>query len=932
MKFKEILFIIISFFSCLSVYSQEHTLAGKLLESKSKSSISNASVAVFLDNSEKIDYIQLSETDGSFRFKLKKSFEKIRLEISHISFNKKVIDIKSKSSLSMGDILLKRSENILDEAIVTPPVVLKGDTVEFNADAFKLDSNSVAEDLFLRLPGLMLWGDGAITYKGKKIQSVLVNNKEFFGKDFKNAIQNIPTHIIDKVQVYDNRTEDLKKRNPNDEKFEVNIKIKQGKEEMFFGQIGAGGGTFRRYDLVSILNYANKKIQLTLGGSNNNTNKYTYNIDQLITNTTYKAGDISKLSNQDIFYPGIKQQRSIGAKSQYDFLKESHNQLKNNITVSNYYWVNNEFNKDSSKTLTFLDGIYTPTRESVMSQSSESSSNQFDLSYNYENKKPNNLDVFSQIDANFQKKNSKNNSRYIFNEKIFVSEIPSYNQIREESSNENSEYYFKFNSTINLIKKKFTNEFLFKIMMSNYLKLNDAYSKIDKFNPNLLNLENDTLISRNYDLNTNYSQGATEFQIFGFEKLFFKSQSIWRLKIKSSNLYNLSNSDQKVQEIFYSQNFEMFNNKLTYDEKYKQLYSINSLLNDFTIYKNVIPGFSEKELSVDLNSGLYYFQLKNHSSILERQLNKQQLEFLPAANINYRFRKPLIYGSWIFGIRKDYVQPTVSQYQPIYDDINQYIIYEGNRRLQRSNSLNFDLAQNLIFKNVTNLSSYLYFKIINDDIIDSISFLKNKRYYNFVNANKVTNQYGGNFKLDHPIKINDNSNISVSYQLNFNLKDGSYILNEQEVHFKRIQGLQDISLYYNLFDKIKFGLVHSFRRQLNKEFKDNEITKLKYQESSTSLKVSYFITDKLCFLSDLTSKNNKANSISNDFFIWNAQLNYRMLKGNNLEVGISAFDILNENKGIVVRENVNEMNFIVQNTLKRYCSLSLKYYPRFFKK
>ncbi|MCH5687933.1 hypothetical protein LWM68_28910 [Niabella sp. W65] len=77
--------------------------------------------------------------------------------------------------------MIQQEAGVLDEVIVkvVPPVRLNGDTLEFNADAFKLDSNAVVEDLFKRLPGLTIWGDGAITFNGRKILNVYVEGKPF---------------------------------------------------------------------------------------------------------------------------------------------------------------------------------------------------------------------------------------------------------------------------------------------------------------------------------------------------------------------------------------------------------------------------------------------------------------------------------------------------------------------------------------------------------------------------------------------------------------------------------------------------------------------------------------------------------------------------------------------------------------------------------
>ncbi|QEC73518.1 Plug domain-containing protein [Arachidicoccus ginsenosidivorans] len=103
---------------------------------------------------------------------------------------------------------------------------MNGDTLEFNADAFHLDPNAVAEDLLRKLPGVVVWGDGTITVHGREVSRVLVNGKPFFGGDTKVATQNLPKKAVEKVQVYQ---QSKNKDNPLDSITEVNIQLKKAK-------------------------------------------------------------------------------------------------------------------------------------------------------------------------------------------------------------------------------------------------------------------------------------------------------------------------------------------------------------------------------------------------------------------------------------------------------------------------------------------------------------------------------------------------------------------------------------------------------------------------------------------------------------------------------------------------------------------------------
>src|SRR4029077_2096895 len=96
-----------------------------------------------------------------------------------------------------------------------PPVIIKKDTIEFNASAFKTLPNALVEDLLKKLPGVFVDGDGNISVNGKTVNRILVDGKTFFGNDPKMATRNLPANIIDKVQVMNDQEELLRNGDDN---------------------------------------------------------------------------------------------------------------------------------------------------------------------------------------------------------------------------------------------------------------------------------------------------------------------------------------------------------------------------------------------------------------------------------------------------------------------------------------------------------------------------------------------------------------------------------------------------------------------------------------------------------------------------------------------------------------------------------------------
>jgi len=182
--------------------------------------------------------------------------------VGYKSYQKIFFIPSSKKESDLGHLSLIVDTGELLAAVITiapPPVRMKGDTLEFNADAFKLDPNAQTEDLLRVLPGVVVWADGTITVNGREVTAVLVNGKPFFGGDARVATQNIPKNIVDKIQVYQKEKD---RQRPADSTTEINIKLKKGKEYGYFGKFSGGYGTGGHYESDGSLNFFNDRFNI----------------------------------------------------------------------------------------------------------------------------------------------------------------------------------------------------------------------------------------------------------------------------------------------------------------------------------------------------------------------------------------------------------------------------------------------------------------------------------------------------------------------------------------------------------------------------------------------------------------------------------------------------------------------------------------------
>lgn len=176
---------------------------------------------------------------------------------------------------NLGIFTLNEEATMLKETVVTgvkAAVVAKQDTLEFNAGSYKTHPNATVEDLLKKLPGVEVGSDGTIQSNGKSVTKVLVNGKEFFGDDTSMSTKNLPSELVDKVQVIDRKSDFARLTGVDDgeEETVINLTVKKSMENGWLGTIGAGYGTDGRYEgSFNVSTFSNGNQISIVGGANN---------------------------------------------------------------------------------------------------------------------------------------------------------------------------------------------------------------------------------------------------------------------------------------------------------------------------------------------------------------------------------------------------------------------------------------------------------------------------------------------------------------------------------------------------------------------------------------------------------------------------------------------------------------------------------------
>ena len=278
---KNILITLVVAVSCmLPLAAHDAVINGVLVDSQDTTELIEATVRLLMNNKDStLVKGTTTNMNGVFNIKGVKP-GKYLLRFSYLGYNdliKHVTVANDGRDVNMGVVQMDPNTIMLKETVVMgvkSPIVVKEDTIEFNADTYKTQANAVVEDLLKRLPGVEVGSDGKITANGKEVKKILIDGKEFFSDDPTVASKNIPADMINKLQIVDRKSDLARLTGVDDGEDEtvINLTVKKGMNNGWFGTVNAGYGTDDRYAGNVMINHFRDGNQFTLLGGGNNVN------------------------------------------------------------------------------------------------------------------------------------------------------------------------------------------------------------------------------------------------------------------------------------------------------------------------------------------------------------------------------------------------------------------------------------------------------------------------------------------------------------------------------------------------------------------------------------------------------------------------------------------------------------------------------------
>ena len=290
-NFKHLL-LIIALLACNTAFAQAiYTIKLHLTDEKTSEPVAFATASVTMKGEKSpLKYVLTDDHGDATIVKLKKGTYILRAEL--MGYKTYTKEILLEKNLDLGVIKMAEDAEVLDAARVTDvgnPIIIKKDTVEYNASSFKTSENDMLEQLLKKLPGVEVAADGSITANGETIKKITIDGKTFFLDDPQLASKNIPAKIVEKVKVVEKKSDQAMFTGIDDGEEEtiIDLKLRPGMAKGWFGNIMGGGGhdipgagsdmNDWRYQGAAMVGRFTDKSQLSIILNGNNTNNRGFN-------------------------------------------------------------------------------------------------------------------------------------------------------------------------------------------------------------------------------------------------------------------------------------------------------------------------------------------------------------------------------------------------------------------------------------------------------------------------------------------------------------------------------------------------------------------------------------------------------------------------------------------------------------------------------
>ena len=911
---KILLFVFVILLISSTGFAQTNGLLGRVYDSTNVKPIVFATVSIIRKSDSML--VKHARTNQQGRFSISglkaDTFILLIAHNSYIDFVDEIILTEKDAVKDLGDYNMIQRGQVLREVIIknTAGIKIKGDTLEYLADSFKVRQGAMVEDLLKVLPGIQVNKKGEITAQGEKVEKVLVDGEEFFGDDPTVATQNIQSKVVEKVQVFDKKSDQAAFTGFDDgqEEKTINLKLKDNMNKGQFGKVELGAGLDDRWQNQAMVNSFKNKRQMSLYGlmsSNGKTglgwedkNKYTGDGGNMMMDDDggfmwnfYDSGDDGGNFGNGI--PEGLTKAWVGGVHYADKWNENKEHLNTNYSFGRINRTKNE----NSKTENLFPGR---NYQSLDNSNSFSSRNTHRLTGKYDFAIDSSLTIIYNMSGRLAFIDGSNFSK---TQNTTYNEVP----ISSRMTNKNDQ---SVTSNIN-----------------NQATVNKKLKKTGR------------TISFNASFNYNYNhadgtiEGENGYVVSGTsvqEMIDQKKKDDFVANVLSSELTYTEPLSKKVL-LKLSYGITSDNSHSSKTTKVKPTGSIDysdrvdSLSSDFSsdIFSQTAGlefKYNEKKYNVTLGSKARYSMFKQMDLVRNRRYDYNRVNLFPTLRFNYKFDQ---FRRFTFSYSGSTKQPNISQIQPVQDNSNPLNIIIGNPNLKMGYNQNINI-------------NYFSYKVLSSRSLYAGIMFTNS--FNNIATNRTLDEFGRT--INRYVNLNGGYNASLWGGINTKIPktpidgkmnvSGSFahtptIINNLEGNSNSFSITLTPGLSYSKEDKmyLSLDLGTIYTNTQNNLQTSRDITFFSFAPSAS---MNFYLPKNIEIGTDADYLYNPpvgpyANSF--DRFIWNGYIAYKMLKSKTLEWRASMNDILNQNKGYERSTTANYNTERYFQTLGRYWMIGM---------
>ncbi|HAN79348.1 MAG TPA: hypothetical protein DCQ31_17070, partial [Bacteroidales bacterium] len=782
----------------------------------------------------------------------------------------------------LGKVKMQMADIQLNDVKVVGNVItmqVKGDTTEFNTDAFKVNSNAVAEDIIVKMPGVEV-NDGKIKSQGQEIQRITVDGKQFFGDDPNLALKNLPAEVIQKVQIIDEMSEQSQFSGFDDgtRVKTMNIVTRENNRSGYFGKVTAGYGTNDRYTVGGNISSFKGSQRISVVGGLNNTNEMNFGMQDM-------TGAMSSMQR--------------GGRGGQGFMPSMSNGLNNIGTIGVNY--NDDWSPKMEVNAGYFYNNINTINEQILSREYLLNNQAGQISNENANS-----DVLNQ--------NHRFNLRFEY-------EVDSMNSVDFRSNVSMQNTNKLSNALVNLLEAPITK-------LRNSLTENLTETAGLNYSANLQYRHRFTKRGRSFSVgvNVNGNNRNTDAAYISQDTAFVNTSSY--IETKQQNSDSKSEGYAVAPSVTFTEGLGLYGNlQFNYTFRYntnladKYTYSYNSASDRYDIPIDSLSNqFDNSHIShktgisyrynkktVSFSAGVNYQNATMGSNQLfpeKLQTSKSFNDFLPQANFRYRIDRR---NSLDVNYMTSTNQPSVTQMQNVVNNDDSHFISVGNPNLKQEYSHTITAR---LSKADTKTSRVLMFmlsgnvrtdKIVNSTLIASDSMIienvklgRGDQLSKPVNINTPTYMLNGFFTLGLPL---------FKQKLNLNLNTGAMfstdpgLINNQLNTTTNYRLTQGVVLSSNISKSLDFTLSGNLNyNMVNYSF--NTAQNYNYTNQMYSARFNYIFWKGLVFNTNYTYIINTGlnQGYNNDYSLLNISLGKQLFKNKAGELKITAFDVLQANE------------------------------------